>query len=408
MGTALAEMRATEPRERLEAFVREVAAALPLRRQRQNALLYARGLIEHGGRKSLQPTLLRLGESAARYESVQQFLADSPWDPEAVWRACAERIVPQIEPLAWVIDDTGFPKDGRHSPGVQRQYSGTLGKVANCQIGVSLHAVSLEGTLPLGFALYLPEQWSADRERRRRAKIPDGVGFCTKPELACELVERAGGWQIDTAPVLADQAYGDSAELRTRLDAAGVPYVVAIGAATGLFGPDTVFSVPPRRGASGRRPSVAHPDRPHVSALDLARGLPAEAYQEITFTTGPGGHERSGRFALVRVWAANPIGRLHLPPRQEWLIVEWAEGAERPGDLWLSNLPADTPAERLVQLARLRWAVELDYRQLKGELGLDHYEGRSYLGWHHHTALVTLAHAFLTEERLCPKARRPA
>jgi SRSO17 transposase len=409
MGTAsLAEMRATEPRERLEVFVRGVAAALPLARQRQNALVYARGLIEHGGRKSLQPTLFRLGATGAQYESLQQFLADSPWDPEAVFRACAERIVPQIAPLAWVIDDTGFPKDGRHSPGVMRQYSGTLGKVANCQIGVSLHAVGFAGTLPLGFALYLPEEWTAEPERRRRAKIPERVAFQTKPELACDLIERAAGWHIPAAPVIADQAYGDNAELRTRLDGAGIGYVLAIGERTGLFGPDTVFAVRPRHGATGRRPSVAHPDRPHTSALDLARGLPAEAFRRIDFATGPGGHELRGRFALVRVTAAHPVERLHLPPRQEWLIVEWPEEAERPSDLWLSNLPADTEPERLVQLARLRWVVELDYRQLKGELGLDHYEGRSYLGWHHHCALVTLAHAFLTEERLCPQARRPA
>jgi SRSO17 transposase len=409
MGTqSLAEMRATEPRERLEAFVRDVVAALPLSRQRTNALVYARGLIEHGGRKSLQPTLFRLGADGAQYESLQQFLADSPWDPAAVWRACAERVVPRIAPRAWVIDDTGFPKDGRHSPGVMRQYSGTLGKVSNCQIGVSLHAVGLQGTLPLGFALYLPEEWTADPDRRRRAKIPDRVAFQTKPELACELIEQAAGWAIPTAPVLADQAYGDSAELRTRLDDAGIPYVVAISERTGLFGPDIVFAVPARRPGRGRPPSVARPDRPHASALDLARGLPAEAFQEVAFTTGPGGQELSGRFALLRVFAAHPIERDHLPPRQEWLIVEWPEGDERPSDLWLSNLPADTPPERLVQLARLRWVVELDYRQLKGELGLDHYEGRSYLGWHHHCALVTLAHAFLTEERLCPRARRPA
>jgi SRSO17 transposase len=407
MGTqSVTEMRATEPRERLEAFVRDVAAALPLRRQRQNALLYARGLIEHGGRKSLQPTLFRLGADGAQYESLQQFLADSPWDPEAVWRACAERIVPRIAPLAFVIDDTGFPKDGRHSPGVMRQYSGTLGKVGNCQIGVSLHAVSAQGTLPLGFSLYLPEEWTADPERRRRAKVPDRVGFQTKPELACDLIERAAGWDIPACPVLADQAYGDNAELRARLDGAGIGYVLAIAERTGLFGPDTVFAVPARRGTTGRPPSAPQADRPHASALALARALPADAFREIAFTTGPGGHERSGRFALVRVWAAKPVLRDRLAPRQEWLIVEWPEGAERPSDLWLSNLPADTPAERLVQLARLRWAVELDYRQLKGELGLDHYEGRSYLGWHHHCALVTLAHAFLTEERLCPQARR--
>jgi SRSO17 transposase len=409
MGTqSVAEMTASEPRERLAAFVGALVSGLPLARQRANALIYTRGLVEHGGRKSLQPALFRLGASAAQYESLQQFLADSPWPAQAIERACAERICPQIAPLAWVIDDTGFPKDGRHSPGVQRQYTGTLGKVANCQIGVSLHAVGLQGTLPLGFALYLPEPWADDPERRRRAKIPAQVAFQTKPELACALVERAMGWEIETLPVLGDQAYGDSARLRTHLDGAGVSYVLSIAPATGLFDAQTVFSVPARQGRTGRLPSAPRADRRQRSALDLALALPAETFRQIAFTTGPGGHELCGRFALLRVSAAKPVLRDRLAPRSEWLVIEWPEGAERPSDYWLSNLPADTEPERLVQLARLRWTVELDYRQLKGELGLDHYEGRSYLGWHHHCALVTLAHAFLTEERLCPQARRPA
>jgi SRSO17 transposase len=408
MGALASEMPGTEARERLVAFVAEVVAELPHVRQRENALWYVRGLIEHGGRKSLQPTLFRLGGSGARYESLQQFLADSPWEPTALVRACAERVSPALEVQAWVIDDTGFPKDGARSPGVKRQYTGTLGKVANCQIGVSLHAVGWRGTLPLGWALYLPEEWCADPERRRRAKIPDEVDFRTKPELAGDLVGQAAGWEIPPAPVLADQAYGDSASFRTRLEEAGSPYLVAVSPATGLYPPETVFSVPPRRPGRGRPPSVARADRRSESAEGLARGLAPGAFREIALTTGPGGRRLRGRFAFLRVHAAHPILRDRLAPREEWLIVEWPPGAEGPSDLWLSNLPADTPPERLAQLARLRWVIELDYRQLKGELGLDHYEGRSYAGWHHHCALVTCAHAFLTEERLCPPARRPA
>ena len=408
----MAVMAISEPaegaRERLMAFVAEMAGGMTHVRQRANALVYVRGLIEHGGRKSLQPTLFRLGESAARYESVQQFVADSPWDPEALVRACAERGVPAVDPQAWVIDDTGFPKDGRRSPGVARQYSGTLGKVGNCQIGVSLHAVGWGGTLPLGWALYLPADWCADPLRRRAAKIPERVGFATKPQLAERLIATAAGWQIPAAPVLGDQAYGDCTALRTGLDRAGTQYVLAIGAGTGLFDAQTVFAPAPRRPGRGRPPSALRPDRPPLPAADLAGSLAPQAFGRIAFTTGPGGRERSGRFAVIRVCAAHPIVRDHQAPRPEWLIVEWPEGAESPSGYWLSNLPADTPPARLAQLARLRWVVELDYRQLKGELGLDHYEGRSYLGWHHHCALVTCAHAFLTLERLCPPARRPA
>src|SRR5206468_1400550 len=197
------------PRERLLAFVGEVVRPLPHVRQRENALLYVRGLVEQGGRKSLQPTLFRLEETPARYESVQQFLADSPWDPGLLVRACAERVAPQIGVLAWVVDDTGIVKDGRHSPGVKRQYSGTLGKIGNCQITVSVHAVGARGTLPLGWRLYLPEEWCDDRDRRQKAKIPEVVVFETKPQLAGALCAAAAEWEIPAAPILADSAYGD-------------------------------------------------------------------------------------------------------------------------------------------------------------------------------------------------------
>jgi SRSO17 transposase len=408
MEAALAiEMPAVEVRERLAGFVGEVAERLPLRRQRENALLYVRGLVEHGGRKSLQPTLFRLGQSAARYESMQQFLADSPWDPELLVRACAERVAPEVGVLAWVVDDTGIVKDGKHSPGVKRQYSGTLGKIGNCQITVSVHAVGERGTLPLGWSLYLPEEWSDDRERRRKAKIPEAVCFQTKPQLAGALCADAAGWEIPTAPVLADSAYGDDTAFRTNLHESRLEYVVAVRAETSVYGPETTFAVPRRNGTTGRPRTVARPDRKPESLRSLAARLPAEAWTTLPCRTTPAGEHVSGRFAFVRVVATHPVRSDHQPPREEWLIVEWPEDKEAPTDYWLSNLVEDEPRERLARLARLRWTIELDYRQLKGELGLDHYEGRSYLGFHHHTALVTCAHAFLTLERLCPPARRP-
>jgi SRSO17 transposase len=188
------EVPAAETRERLAEFVGGVVSVLPHVRQRENALVYVRGLIEQGGRKSLQPTLFRLEETPARYESVQQFLADSPWQPGPVVRACAERVAPEIGVVAWVVDDTGIAEQGRHSPGVKRQYSGTLGKIGNCQITVSVHAVGTRGTAPLGWSLYLPEEWCADELRRARAKIPASVVFATKPQLAAGLVDRVSRW----------------------------------------------------------------------------------------------------------------------------------------------------------------------------------------------------------------------
>ena len=206
-----------EVRERLEAFGVEVLAGAVNRPvQLVNGGVYLRGLIEQGPRKSLEPMVARLG-GVADYESLQNFLAVSPWDPALVVRAVAERVASQVDVQAWVLDDTGFPKDGKHSPGVKRQYSGTLGKIGNCQIGVSVHAVGEQGTVPLGWALYLPEEWCEDPERRRQAKIPAEVEFQTKPELGVDLIERAAGWDVPRAPVLGDQAYGDNTVLRERL-----------------------------------------------------------------------------------------------------------------------------------------------------------------------------------------------
>lgn len=395
--------------ERLEAFAGEVlAAAMNRPVQMVNGGLYLRGLLEEGARKSLEPVVARLG-GEADYQSLQQFLADSPWDPALVVRAVAERVAPAIEVEAWVLDDTGFPKDGERSPGVKRQYSGTLGKIGNCQIGVSVHAVGSKGTVPLGWALYLPEEWCEDRERRRAAKIPAGIEFATKPVLGVELVERAGGWEIPAAPVLGDQAYGDDGKLRERLDAADREYVLAVGPKAMVFTPETVFAVPERSGKTGRSRRRLRPDRdPETIAGLIARRGP-KAAQTVTFRDGPDGKPVTSRFVFTRVrtlkkWTNGASEQ----PREEWLIAEWPAGRDAPTDYWLSNLPADTEPERLARLARLRWKIELDYKQLKGELGLDHYEGRSWLGWYHHTALVTAAHGFLTLERQSPNRPRPA
>jgi SRSO17 transposase len=309
--------------------------------------------------------------------------------------------------LAWIVDDTGIPKDGKHSPGVKRQYSGTLGKIGNCQITVSLHAVAAQGTLPLGWSLYLPEEWCADTERRQKAKIPAEVVFETKPRLALSLVEQSAGWKIPQAPILADCAYGDDSGFRTRLHALEREYVLAVSSQISVYGPETRFVVPERNGKVGRRRSVARPDRQPESVRTLAERLPRRAWKTLPCRTTAGGEDVPGRFAFVRVAATHPVRHDHQPPRWEWLIIEWAEGENAPTDYWLSNLDEHEPRERLARLARLRWTIELDYRQLKGELGLDHYEGRSYPGFHHHCALVTCAHAFLTLERLDPKVPRP-
>jgi SRSO17 transposase len=403
-------------KERLEAFAGEVlAAAMNRPVQRLNGGLYLRGLLEHGSRKSLEPLVERLGGDAD-YQSMQQFVADSPWDPVLVVRAVAERVALQIGVEAWLLDDTGFPKDGKDSPGVKRQYSGTLGKRGNCQIGVSVHAVGVRGTVPLGWALYLPEDWCEDSDRRRKAKIPEQVVFKTKSELGVELVERACGWDVPKVPVLGDHAYGGNTWLRDRLDEAGCGYVLCVGPDTKVFEQGTTFAVPPRKRKDGAAPRRLHPDRNAQPIGELIARLASDSAETVTFRDGPDGEPVTSRFIFARVhaahqWRADQVKwreGAEVPPREEWLIAEWPEDQDAPTDYWISNLPADTEPERLTRLARMRWKIELDYKQLKGELGLDHYEGRSWLGWHHHTALVTAAHGFLTLERLNPFHPRPA
>jgi len=397
---------APEVQERLVAYMDEIASGLARVEQRRAAGLYARGLIEQGTRKSLEPVVARLGGGKVEYEALQHFLADSPWDAEVIERSVAERVCAVIDSEAWVLDDTGVVKDGKHSPGVKRQYSGTLGKTGNCQVTVSLHAVGRKGTVPLGFQLYLPEEWCEDVPRRRKAKIPDSVAFQTKPAIGGELAVRAAGWGIERASVLGDQAYGDDSKLRARLHEEGLEYVLSVSPTTTVFAAGTRFEPQPRKPGRGRPPTRLKADGDHVQIKTLLAELPASAWERVTYRDRDGKPIRS-RFAFLRVIAARPVADGHTP-REEWLIVEQPEGLEQPTDYWLSNLPADTGHGRLARLARLRWMIELDYRQLKGELGLDHYEGRSYLGFHHHCALVIAAHGFLTLERQNPNRQRPA
>ena len=282
---------------------------------------------------------------------------------------------------------------------------------------MSVHAVGKTGTVALGWALYLPEGWCADAPRRRKAKIPNEVVFKTKVELAGDLVERASGCAIPRTPVLGDHDYGRRGKLRGRLDQAGCEYVLSVGPEPLVFEHGTSFERKTKRGGVRKRP---RPDRKPEPLGELIARLGQGLAQTVSFRDGPDGQAVSSSFILTRVHVAHAPGEqqdgprspesspdAELPPREEWLIAEWLPGAENPIGYWLSNLPADTTPERLARLARLRWRIELDYKQLKGELGLDHYEGRSWLGWYHHTALVTAAYGFLTLERRNPFHPRP-
>ncbi|MBS9371372.1 IS701 family transposase [Rhodococcus sp. B50] len=399
--------------ECLDAFVEEVFSSLTRKDQRATAGVYTRGLMLDGRRKSMQPMAERLGVD---HQRLQQFVTTSPWDVVPVRKTLSRRTCDLIEPDAWVIDDTGFAKDGDRSPGVARQYSGTLGKVGNCQIAVSVHAATDVASAPLDWRLFLPESWddrsttdpdavAAITARRTRSAIPDTEHHRRKWEMAIEMIDEMLEWGRTPPTVVADAGYGDATAFRLALTERGIGYVLAVkGATTAHLGDATVETVPYR--GRGRPPTPRY--GPPSTCKDLVLAAGTSALTEVTWRRGskadPGNRTAAmrSRFAAMRVRPANrDITRAEdgtLP--QGWLLAEWPTGADEPTDFWLATLPADTSLEELVRLAKIRWRIEHDYRELKTGLGLDHFEGRSWLGWHHHVTLVTAAHLFLTTLRL--------
>jgi len=404
-GVAVSPAELARVRGRLLAFAEEMFAPLARRDQRRWVECYVRGLLLDGKRKSVEPMAARLADGDE--QCLQQFVNQSPWSWRAVRERLARRLVAAIEPEAWIVDDTGFPKFGRHSVGVARQYSGTLGKVGNCQIGVSINAATAAASCPLDWRLFLPVEWDEDEQRRAKAHLPADARHRPKWRLALELLDELRAWGLEPPVVCADAGYGAITAFRLGLEARGLAYVLQVQAQTSAFAEDAR----PERLAyagTGRPSQPRYRERPRsLRALALAAG--PDAAVEVSWREGRKGKLRS-RFLALRVRPANKDiprdERGELPT--SWLLCEWPTGAAEPVKYWLSNLPGDVPLERLVRLAKLRWRVEHDYRELKDALGLDHFEGRSYQGWHHHVTLVSLAHGFLTLERLNPKAHAPA
>jgi SRSO17 transposase len=389
-------------RGRLEAFAEDLFASLPRTDQRARGPCYLRGLMLDGRRKSIEPMAQRLGE--VHYQALHHFVAVSPWDWRPVRRRLAEVLCAALAPTAWVVDDTGFPKDGRCSVGVQRQYSGTLGKTANCQLGVSVNAVTEQASCPLDWRLFLPERWdeAAMAPRRAACHLPEQVHHRPKWQLVLDMLDELAGWGLSPPVLLADSGYGEVGGFRAGLDARQILYVVEVRADTSAY-PEHVHPTAAPYSGKGRRPRLRYRDKP-CSLHQLALQAGQQACVELIWRRGSKGLQR-GRFLALRVRPAGVTPRRlaraageELPVR--WLLAEWPPGKPEPTKYWLSDLPEATPLVELVRLARLRWRVEQDYRELKGALGLDHFEGRSFGGWHHHVTLVSVAHGFLTLERL--------
>jgi SRSO17 transposase len=387
-------------RGRLVEFAGEMFEPMGREDQRRWGEVYVRGLMLDGKRKSIEPMAARLEDGDE--QCLQQFVNQSPWRWEPVRERLALRMSAEIDPAAWVIDDTGFPKFGDKSVGVARQYCGALGKVGNCQIGVSINAVTAQASCPLDWRLFLPAEWDED-PRRIACRVPDDVGHRSKWQLALDMIDVLIGWGIEPAPVLGDSAYGDATQLRLGLEQREIPYVLDVKHTTSAL-PEPAEPQRPDYGGLGRPPAARY-RRPFSNLAELAQAADPDAWTEVQWREGTRGPMRS-RFVALRVRPAN-IKLRHADPGGElpvrWLLAEWPDGKQAPTDYWLSNLPDATPIGRLVELAKLRWRVEQDYRELKDALGLDHFEGRSWPGWQHHVTLVSIAHGFLTTERL----RRP-
>jgi len=376
--------------QRLQGFLDGIGDVLGTPQRRENFARYALGLIGDGDRKSVEPIAARAGASVAQMDAAHQrllhFITDSAWDDHAV-RLAATRyaLAPMTRtalPWAWIVDDTGFLKQGKHSVGVQRQYTGSAGKVTNCQVGVSLSIATPQDHVPVDFELYLPTCWANDPARRAEARIPDDVVFRTKPQLALAMLRRAVKADLPRGTVLADEGYGNSPEFREGCRKLHLDYAVSVSNTTRVWLVD----------ALGRRHGDALPAR------DLAARLAADAvFRRYTWREGAGG-SLSARFAFVRVVPTADDG--HEPRRRDrvWLICEWRDDDDAPLHFHLATYKR-MPFVQLVHLLKERWRTERVYQDLKGELGLDHFEGRRFRGWHHHVSVALCCFAFLAAER---------
>jgi SRSO17 transposase len=366
---------------------------------------YCTGLMMPCERKSVEPMAAMTApeRTAAQHQSLLHFVGEGNWGDGKVLAKVREMVLPAIErhgPIeAWIIDDTGFPKKGR-SVGVARQYCGELGKQDNCQIAVSLSIANHYASLPVAYRLYLPKEWATDRARRRKAGVPKEVTFKTKPAIALEQLSQACAAGLPHGVVLMDAGYGTDTDLRTSITELGLNYVAGIQPQTSVWAPGTGPLPPKNWSGSGRLPKLLRRDGKHqpISVKKLAIGLPSRAWRKITWREGTA-EPLSSRFARVRVRAAHRDYWLPESRPEEWLLIEWPEGEEAPTKYWLSTLPEHTALHQLVDTAKLRWRIERDYHELKQEVGLGHFEGRGWRGFHHHATLCIAAYGFLVSER---------
>ena len=375
---------------------------------------YCMGLLLPGERKSVEPMAARLAPDNVRqmHQSLHHLVATAPWSDESILEQVRGYVLTAMKskgPVqAWIVDDTGFPKKGTHSVGVTRQYCGQVGKQDNCRVAVSLSVSTNTASLPVAFRLYLPEVWAQDAKRCQQAGVPEGIRFQTKPQIALEQIRQAVQDGVTLAPVLADAGYGIDSQFRAGITELGLLYVVGVQSSTSVWAPGKAPLPAKPWSGQGRPPRLLRRSKDHQphSAKELALSLPSTAWRTITWRAGTKQPLKS-RFAALRVRPAHRDYERADPYPEEWLLMEWPKGESEPTKYWLSTLPASTTVRELVRMAKHRWIIERDYEELKQELGLGHYEGRGWRGFHHHATLCIAAYGFLVAERsrFSPSAR---
>ncbi len=401
---------------RLATYLQALGAALGHADRVAPFRSYCTGLLLPGERKSVEPITARVepGRVQAAHQSLHHFVAKADWSDQAVLAAVRSHILPVMRRhgavRGWMVDDTGMPKKGIHSVGVARQYCGQLGKQDNCQVAVPLSLANDHASLPIAHRLYLPQAWTSDAGRRTRAGVPDDVTFQTKPRIALNQIRAALQEGVPAAPVLADAGYGIDTAFRDGVTDLGLSYALGIQSSTSLWPPgqdhDHVEPLPAKPWSGRGRPSsLIRRDAGHapVSAKQLAFSLPKRAWRRVTWRRVPwregSNATLASRFAAVRVRPAHRDTNRTAPRPEEWCLIEWPRGEPEPTKYWLPTLPATTSRRALVDLTKLRWRIERDYQDLKQELGLGHYEGLGWRGFHHHATLCIAAYGFLVAER---------
>ena len=397
--------KATSQQKRFAAYLDRLAGAAGHVDRADPLRNYCKGLLLPGERKSVEPMAARLAPDNVRrmHQSMHHLVADAPWSDEVMLecvRGYALAAMRKQEPVvAWIIDDTGFPKKGKESVGVARQYCGQLGKQDNCRVAVSLSVSTETFSVPVAYRLYLPESWAGDAERRKKTGVPEAIQFQTKPRIALDQIRQAVEQNVPRGVVLADAAYGNDGQFRAGLRELHLAYAVGVQSSVSVWEPGKQPLPAKPRKPTGRPPKLLQRDANHqpLSTKQLAIALPETAWKEITWREGS--KKLGSRFAAVRVRTAHRDDERSEPHPEEWLLIEWPQGMAEPAKYWLSNLPAATERHDLVRIAKHRWIVERDYEELKQELGLGHFEGRGWRGFHHHATLCIAAYGFLIAER---------